>query len=78
MTRPNTPGYIPGGPAIQVAWDPDDHVFKVVPGGAGLLSAESAQNAVDAIAAATTIADLREAVLAYVEATSGLTPAEET
>ena len=77
MTRPNTPGYIPGGPAIQVAWDPDDHVFKVVPGGAGLTT-ELAQDAVKAIAAATTIADLREAVLAYVEATSGLTPAEET
>jgi hypothetical protein len=73
MTRPNTPGYVPAGPAIQVAWDPDDHVFKTVPGGAGLTAelAPGVQDAVNAIAAATTVATLRDAMLDLVEALTG-------
>jgi hypothetical protein len=30
MTMPNTPGYVPTGAAPQVAWDPDDHAYKVM------------------------------------------------
>jgi hypothetical protein len=29
MTIPNTPAYVPTGLGPQVAWDPDDHIYKV-------------------------------------------------
>lgn len=84
MTRPNTPGYVPTGAAIPLAWDPDDHLWKPVPG-MTLFSPETAaaepqltmQKAVNAIGAATTVATLREAMLDLAEALTGLVPSVE-
>jgi hypothetical protein len=42
MTIPNTPAYIPSGVAPPVAWDPDDHIYKLLQLTSGSLAPHAA------------------------------------
>jgi hypothetical protein len=72
------PGQIPSaGAAPSVMWDPDGHVYKPAARADVQMPApvkKVMQGVVNEISEASTIAQLRDALLNFVEATTGVAP----